>query len=384
MANAAAVAAAEAQLAVEQSKLPLFHADPKKDQFTGDQWLERFENARTAGNWNAERTKSYMHNSLRDKALCWFRMLKVVGIDQEDWPAVRVAFMQNYGSQTNNRIVITDFTKMKQMKDESVQEFFTRIGDIAYNYDLKKPNDVIRGNLWAVPDEADDAELLAPFMALNRAVRQRVLERDYAQFAKNDISYLGLQFFVAGLHDDISLEVIKNGTMDLYEAFLVARAYETAVMDKKKNNSNGAIWTNKVNEMDACFDDEENAEIEAIKRKHQQKRMFSANNGSAYQSRSNGNGYNGNNGNNGSNGNNGNGNYANKNNYGNRTNGNQQSGSRKPNPALGKTCHYCKKKNHFQSECYKRKRDNAPPVKVQEMEEQEGGDNVETIFKSKN
>jgi hypothetical protein len=25
-----------------------------------------------------------------------------------------------------------------------------------------------------------------------------------------------------------------------------------------------------------------------------------------------------------------------------------------------------------------------PPVKVQEMEEQEGGDNVETIFKSKN
>ncbi len=53
MANAAAAAAAEAQLAVEQSKLPLFHADPKKDQFTADQWLERFENARTAGNWNA-------------------------------------------------------------------------------------------------------------------------------------------------------------------------------------------------------------------------------------------------------------------------------------------------------------------------------------------
>jgi len=64
MANQAAAAAAEAQLAVEQSKLPLFHADLKKDQFTADQWLERFENAQTAGNWNAERTKSYMYNSL--------------------------------------------------------------------------------------------------------------------------------------------------------------------------------------------------------------------------------------------------------------------------------------------------------------------------------
>jgi len=372
MANQAANAAAEAQLAVEQSKLPCFYADPKKDQFTADQWLERFENARTAGNWNAERTKSYMYNSLRDGALCWFRMLKVVGIDHDDFDAVRVAFMQNYGSQTNNRIVITDFTKMKQKPDESVQQFFTRIGDIAYNYDLKKPNDAIRGELWAVPDDADDAELLAPFMALNRVVRQRVLERDYAQFAKNDISYLGLQFFVAGLHDDISLEVIKNGTTDMYQAFLVAHAFETAVKDKKKNNGNGALT--KISEMDACFDDEESAEIEAIKRKHQQKRMFNSGNGSAYQQRTNG----GNGNNNGSsNGNNSN-----------RNGGNQQSGSggqRKPNPAFGKICHYCKKKNHFQTDCFKRKRDNAPLVKVQELDgQQEEGKNVETVFRSKN
>jgi len=71
-------------------------------------------------------------------------MIKVVGIDHDDFDAVRVAFTQNYGSQTNNRIVITDFNKMKQRSDESVQQFFTRIGDIAYNYDLKKPNDAIR------------------------------------------------------------------------------------------------------------------------------------------------------------------------------------------------------------------------------------------------
>ncbi len=36
MANAAPAATAEVQLAVEQSKLPQIHADPKKDQFTGD------------------------------------------------------------------------------------------------------------------------------------------------------------------------------------------------------------------------------------------------------------------------------------------------------------------------------------------------------------
>jgi len=106
--------------------------------------------------------------------------------------------------------------------------------------------------------------------------------------------------------------------------------------------------------MDACFDEEENAEIEAIKRRHQQKMMFNSNNGSAYQHRANG-------GNSNGNSNNGNCNSSNRN------GGNQQSGSggqQKPNPAFGKTCHYCKKKNHFQTECYKRKRDNAPLVKV--------------------
>jgi hypothetical protein len=65
----AAAAAEEAQLSVEQSKLPLFHAEPGKDQFTGDQWLER-----QAGNWNEARTTSYFYNSMRGKALKWYRI----------------------------------------------------------------------------------------------------------------------------------------------------------------------------------------------------------------------------------------------------------------------------------------------------------------------
>jgi len=157
-----------------------------------------------------------------------------------------------------------------------------------------------------------------------------VLERDYTQFAKNDISFLGLQFFVAGLHDNISLEVIKSGTTDMYEAFLVAHAYETAVKDKKKNNGNGAQPINNV-PMEAMATVMATATAMV---------------------------------------------------------GNQQSGSggqRKPNPAFCKICHYCKKKNHFQNDCYKRKRDNAPPVKVQELNGQEDeGNNVETVFRSKN
>ncbi len=38
-------------------------------------------------------------------------------------------------------------------------------------------------------DFIHELKLLRLAMALKRVVRQRVLERDYAQFAKNDISY---------------------------------------------------------------------------------------------------------------------------------------------------------------------------------------------------
>jgi hypothetical protein len=81
----AAAAAEEAQLSVEQSKLPLFHAEPGKDQFTGDQWLERFEKCQQAGNWNKARTTSYFYNTMRGKALKCYRMLSVAKINANDY-----------------------------------------------------------------------------------------------------------------------------------------------------------------------------------------------------------------------------------------------------------------------------------------------------------
>ena len=121
MANNAAMAAAEqAQINVEQSKLPLFHGDKSKDQFTGDQWLERFENAREAGNWNAARTTSYFYNSMRGLALRWYRMLSVAKVNVNDYEQLRTNFVNNYGVQVSNKIVIADFNNLKQKQSEPV------------------------------------------------------------------------------------------------------------------------------------------------------------------------------------------------------------------------------------------------------------------------
>jgi hypothetical protein len=207
---------------------------------------------------------------------------------------------------------------MKQGKYKPVQEFFVRIGDTSYNYKIKKPNADIRGPVIVIPEDCREA--FAQYMALQLAVRQEVHELEYEQFNTNNVTYLGLQFFIAGLHPDIQLEVIKSGRSDLYEAFKTAHPCETALQNKKIYSASSA----KVNELelDAVNNPEER---EAVA----QKLMFSTNSG--FGGSGNGATYHGD----------GNGNCS----------AQPQTGQRKPNPAFGKTCHYCKKKNHFQCDC---------------------------------
>ena len=363
-AQAQAVAAAEeAQRSVESSKLPLFYADPAKDQFTADQWMERFEMSRRAGQWNAAKTASYFYNSLRSFALKWYRGMEVTGVDTQDWDQVKIHFNRNYSTHNTSKLIITDFNDLKQGKTETVQRFFSRVADILYNYKDKMPINDLMGPLPETPEEFEEAD--AGWDELPMAVRRRVQERICKQNTALNIRYMGVQFFAAGLHSELQLEVIRNGTIDMNEAFDVAHKYETAVQNKEKATAA------KINELDAIIEDpEERAEIEAVRRNFQQKRMFNANNGSAYQPRQNGGSGNG---------------YSNSNNYGNGNGGSSNqplSGAapKRSNPALGKTCHYCKKKNHFQLDCHKRKRENGQMVKVKEIEGQDPA--LESIFKS--
>ena len=174
---------------------------------------------------------------------------------------------------------------------------------------------------------------------------------------------------MAGLHPDLQLEVIKSKTADLHEAADIASEYETAKQSKHKE----ALAA--INELNAIDDPEERAEIEALRQTFCERRMFNANNGSAFQnwtSSGSGQSY-GNNQNQGNNYSSGNGGASNS-----TLSGAQ---SKRNNPAFGKTCHYCKKKNHFQIDCHKRKRENGAMVKVKEIEGHEDPA-LESIFKS--
>jgi hypothetical protein len=92
---------------------------------------------------------------------------------------------------------------------------------------------------------------------------------NYKQTARNDISFLGLQFFIVRLHKDISLEVIKLGTTEMYQPFLTTHAYKMVVKGKQEKDTG----TVKINKMDAEFKDKR-AKIEAIKENISKKGCF--------------------------------------------------------------------------------------------------------------
>ena len=72
-------------------------------------------------------------------------VLLVAKINVINYKQLRQNFIDNYGTQTSNKNVISHFNNLKQRKVEPVQEFFSRVGDIAYSYNVKKSNANIMG-----------------------------------------------------------------------------------------------------------------------------------------------------------------------------------------------------------------------------------------------
>lgn len=339
-------AAVEAQRQVDLTKIPFFHGDIKKDQFTPEQWIDRVNRARVAGNWNDEKTASYLYNSFRDKALTWFRTLHLMDADNTSWNDIKQEFLEAYGTASSARITITSFGELQQGKTETVTDFYARVGEVMCNYLEHMPEEGLGVKLPTAQEQPN-----AAWIAVPDAVKTAVAKHIAIDQQTRAVKYMGAQIFVSGLQKDVRLKVAEANPADIKQAHKAAREYERIHAAEKANET-------KLSEMEAEQEDpEEAAELEAIRNQHKQKRMFKANNGSAYQTRSYANyGSNGANGSTWTQGGQGNANNS-------KGNGQSNEGPRKSNPAAGKTCHYCKKKNHFQQDCHKRKRDNAPLVK---------------------
>ena len=113
----------EAQHQLESSKLPFFHADPKQDKFSVEQWVHREDLARAAGNWDEKKTSEAIYRALRDEALTWYEGLEFSRVDNKLWASVRAAVLKNYGATATARTAILSFGDLNQKKNESINTY---------------------------------------------------------------------------------------------------------------------------------------------------------------------------------------------------------------------------------------------------------------------
>jgi hypothetical protein len=193
--------------------------------------------------------------------------------------------------------------------------------------------------------------------ALTADFRTKKLSDCHKAALRESVKFMGAQLFTSGLKEEYRLEVVKGRANDLDDAFDIAREYERQKEDKARDSS--------VHEINELADPELAAELEAVRFRHQQKKMFNRNDQSAYQTRNVG-----------------------PANYGTGTGGQREGAgagtrpgpSTKINKAKGKVCHYCKKKNHFQQYCRKRLADGKPCVDEVDLEGGEDPAVIEMLY----
>jgi hypothetical protein len=308
----------EAARQLELSKIPLFFGDPAKDHFTPETWLYRLEQARQIGAWNDANTAIYMNMSFRENAIKWRDGLHDMGINTNDWPTLRAAFMRFYAPGATIRSCVANLD-LKQGSAESVRDYGPRVSRVIH--DIRQtiapyafPNElfpaVINGLQGYGALAANDLE--AAHINIVRIGEQRVAD------------LISIHIFVAGLKPYLRDKCVTRVFNTYYDAYTHATTLEHNMSDPKK-----AAHVSHV-EGDAETSDADVEELEAQVNRLKA-RIRSRQNRNTQRPRNNTN--------------------------------NSGTGTRRDYSAY--TCRYCNIKGHIQSVCRKRLAAGAPMVDAQ-------------------
>ena len=324
MAGAALAAARQ----VDLSKLPLFHANPKTDAFTAEEWAERVQLAKDGGPWDDALATSYVYNALRDGALTWYRTLKWSNIDNRNWAEVKQAFLEAYGTTHTSRTTATALNELKQGND-SVIDYYTKVVEVMSDLQALLPP-----NGLGLPTTPYPAEItaVAQFRDLREEIRTGAATALVEYGAQRMIYFIATQIFVSGLKAEIRTEVMKSNPLTVMAACTAAQTIEKINTAKKPSTSNDHIVAAIGDSGETDESPEQiQAQIDELQRRKQWVSKKQSGSGPSWA---------------------GGGSTF-------KPGGTNQRGR---NPAMGKKCHYCKKLNHFQKDCRARIAAGAPMI----------------------
>ena len=168
--------------------IPLFFARREKDTVLPRILIDRIEDAAEIATWDAARKIRELKLCFRENAIIWWKSLRDYTINLNDWDEVKKEFLETYEPKYSAKTICANFADLKQMPNESMNDFGCRV-QVAYDRLVdNKPATMatVRGTIAA---GATEAQVKAEGI------------KDMALFFKH-------QLFLAGLKDSVRDKVV--------------------------------------------------------------------------------------------------------------------------------------------------------------------------------
>jgi hypothetical protein len=198
----------------EQSKIPLFHADPAQDSFQAEYWIERLDRLALANRWTNSQITCNAINSLRGDALHFVEFLQESFRNNEatttNWPLFKEQFLIAFGKRARDTSSVANLAVVQRDK-ETVQKFAHRVVVTTKEFFAAMDAPEIP-NFQAAPNNPGWGEIVAD------PTCQNVITYYSSECAATIRSYLNKTIFLNGLKATINAQVKNSAPISWMDA----------------------------------------------------------------------------------------------------------------------------------------------------------------------
>lgn len=231
MAGPGAAALVEAGRQLELSKIPLWFGESNKDAFNAHTWIDRLDQAAALAAWDLPRTAIYMNMAFRDSAIKWRDGIRQMGVDVDNYPALRAAFLRFYAPGATIRSCVANLD-LKQGANETVRDYGPRVAKIIQDIHRLAPP-------YAPPALATlfgvAISVLPEVVAVPAADRQAAHTAIVQIGEKRITDLISIHIFIAGLKVYLRDKCVTRVFNSYFEAYQFACTLEHNMTDPRKS-----------------------------------------------------------------------------------------------------------------------------------------------------
>jgi hypothetical protein len=101
-------------------KVGKFSNNPKKDNSSANEWLQKLLNNKQGAGWTDIQTVTHFRNAIRVEILKWYNALPLMDVDNLIWENVKTQFESDFRATPTVSTVIQKLPKIRQKDNKTI------------------------------------------------------------------------------------------------------------------------------------------------------------------------------------------------------------------------------------------------------------------------